>query len=108
MAANLLQVNFKLKVSPEEYDRTASSLGQAFADVDGLAWKIWLLNREEREAGGIYLFSDDAAVDAFLQGPLAAQVKAAPFLTELSVKRFSVMQDVTDVTRGPVNARVGV
>jgi hypothetical protein len=102
MAANIVQINFRLNVPADEYERIATPLGDAFASVDGLQWKIWLLNPAEKEAGGIYLFRDAAAVDAFLTGPLAAQVKAAPFLRDLSVKRFEVMDELTAATRGPV------
>ena len=102
MAATLLQINFNLKVSSGEYETTANSLADTFANVEGLEWKIWTLNADQREAGGIYLFRDAAAVDAFLAGPLAAEVKKAPFLDNLSVKRFDVMDQATAVTRGPV------
>lgn len=107
MSARILQINFKLNVSPAEYESIVTPLGNAFAAVDGLQWKIWLLNASEREAGGIYLFDNDAAVDTFLDGPLVAEVKKAPFLRELSVKRFEVMDEVTVATRGPVTSGVG-
>jgi hypothetical protein len=106
MAGKILQINFKLNVSAQEYERTIAPLAEAFTAVDGLQWKIWLLNPSEGEAGGIYLFEDDAAVEAFLAGPLVAEIKRAPFLRELSAKRFDVMAEVTAATRGPVASRV--
>ncbi|MEO7133588.1 MAG: YdhR family protein [Vicinamibacterales bacterium] len=106
MNANILQINFKLNVSPEAYTTIATGLGDAFASVDGLEWKIWLLNPEGSEAGGIYCFRDTSAAQAFLGGRLVAQVKAAPFLTDLSVKQFQVMDKLTAVTRGPVTSTV--
>ena len=106
MNANILQVNFKLNVTPEAYTTIATGLGDAFASVEGLEWKIWLLNPESSEAGGIYCFRDASATQAFLGGPLVAQVKAAAFLTDLSVKQFQVMNELTAVTRGPVTSNV--
>ena len=49
----ILQVNFKLNVSPAEYRKMCESVAQAVADVPGLVWKIWLLNEQEGVAGGI-------------------------------------------------------
>ena len=105
MAGTVLQVNAKLNVSPAEYEKTVTPMADAFAAVEGLRWKIWLVNEEEREAGGIYLFDDESSCSAFLAGPLGAALKSAPFFRELSVKQFEVMSDVTEVTRGPVAER---
>lgn len=100
----ILQVNFKLNVSSAEYQSICDSVAQAFAQVQGLRWKIWLLNEQEKEAGGIYLFADEAALNEYLSGPLVARVKSMPEIRELSVKRFEVMEDVTAITHGPVSA----
>ena len=108
MPGTVLQVNFKLNVSPAEYEKTVTPMADAFAEVDGLRWKLWLLNQQEREAGGVYLFEDEPSCAAFLAGPLAAAVKSAPFLRELSIKRFDVMTELTEVTRGPVSERAKV
>jgi hypothetical protein len=108
MPGTVLQVNFKLNVSPAEYEKTVTPMADAFAEVEGLRWKMWLLNQEEREAGGVYLFVDEPSCAAFLAGPLAAAVKSAPFLRELSIKRFDVMTELTEVTRGPVSERAKV
>jgi len=56
----------------------------------------------ENEAGGIYLFDDEASLKAYLEGPLAAQVMNHPALSEMSAKAFDVLSDVTAITRGPV------
>jgi hypothetical protein len=98
----ILQINFTLTVPASDYEKLADSVAQAFAEVPGLKWKIWLLNPGAQEAGGIYLFESQATVDAFLNGPLVAQVKALPAIRNLSVKQFEVMPEVTAVTRGPV------
>lgn len=102
MSARLLQLNFKFSVSAAEYQAAVSALAEAFAAVSGLRWKIWILNETEQEAGGIYLFDDEASVKALLESPLAAQVTNHPALSDFSVKQFDVMEDVTAITRGPV------
>ncbi len=102
MSAALLQVNFKFSVPSSEYGQMAASLASQFAAVPGLRWKVWIMNEAESEAGGIYLFEDDAAMRAYLAGPLAAAVAQHPALTDISVKPFAVMGDATAITRGPV------
>jgi hypothetical protein len=41
-----------------------------------------------------------AAANAYLQGPIVAQITSHPALSSFSVKQFDVMPDVTKVTRG--------
>lgn len=98
----ILQINFKLSVSIEEYRTICKSLAHAVADIPGLRWKVWLLNELEKEAGGIYLFNSEKALNDYLAGPIVAQVRSHPGLEDLSAKRFEVMQEVTVVTRGPI------
>lgn len=102
MSVKLLQLNFKFNVSGTEYEQAVSPLAKEFAGLPGLRWKVWILNEAEKEAGGIYLFDDEASVKAYLEGPLAAQVTSHPALSDFSVKQFDVMEDVTEITRGPV------
>lgn len=102
MAEKLLQINFKFNVPKADYEQAANSLAPSFAEVNGLRWKVWILNEAENEAGGIYLFEDEASLEAYLTGPLAEQVKNHPALSDMSAKQFDVMPDVTAVTRGPV------
>ena len=45
----ILQIDFKLNVSPTEYRKIAESVVQAIADVPGLVWKVWLLNEPDGE-----------------------------------------------------------
>ncbi len=101
MSKKILQINFNFSVSKAEYEQAVSQLAQQFADLGGLRWKIWIMNDAEREAGGIYLFDDEKSVRAYLEGPLAAQVKAYKALSNLSVKQFDVMDELTGITRGP-------
>ena len=102
MSVKLLQLNFKFNVSEAEYKQAVSPLASEFATVPGLRWKIWMINEAEHEAGGIYLFDDEASVKALLEGPLVAQVTSHPALSDFSVKQFDVMEEMTAITRGPV------
>ena len=100
----ILQINFNLNVPVAEYQKMADSVAHAFADVPGLRWKIWLLNPAAQEAGGIYLFDSQASVDAYLNGPLVAQLRRLTSIQNISVKQFEVMPEITALTRGPLEA----
>ena len=103
MSEKVLQVNFKFNVSRAEYEAAVAGLADAFAAVPGCRWKIWLMNEREKEAGGIYLFENDAAVDAMLNGELIAGVLAHPALADFSVKRFDVLPEASARTRAPLH-----
>jgi hypothetical protein len=100
----ILQINFTLNMPVAEYQKMADSVAQAFLGVPGLKWKISLLNPATQEAGGIYLFDSQTSLDAYLNGPLVAQLKGLTAIRNLSMKQFDVMPDITALTRGPVEA----
>ena len=99
MSAKILQINYKLNGPRAEYERENLPYAQPIADILGLRWKVWIINEGQSEAGGIYLFDDDAAVKAFMDGPIVAEMKGDP---TLSIKPFDVIADLTSITRGPV------
>ena len=100
----ILLINFKLNVSPAEYRKIAQSVVQAIADAPGVVWKVWLLNEQDGEAGGIHLFQDAQSLAAYLSGPIIGQIKSLPQLREISAKRFETIPELTVVTRGPIPA----
>lgn len=68
MYPRILQLNFKFNSSPTEYKQAVSPLATAVASVPVCRWKIWILDEENNEAGGIYLFGDEASVQSYLEG----------------------------------------
>lgn len=102
MAKTILQINFRFNVTLDEYTATVKELAGQFAQLDGLEWKVWIMNEARKEAGGIYLFKDQDSLDKYLGGPLAKSVVSHPALADFSVRQFEVMPDITAITRGPV------
>src|SRR5215471_13788946 len=100
----ILQINFNLNVPVVEYQKMVDSVAHAFLDVPGLRWKIWLLSPAAQEAGGIYLFDSQASLDAYLNGPLVAQLRVLTAIRNVSTRQFEVMPESTALTRGPVEA----
>jgi len=102
MSHQILQVNFKFNVSREQYEDTVSPMAQDFAEVPGCLWKIWLMNEADNEAGGIYLFADEASMEKFKGSPLVASVLSHPALGDFSIKQFEVLEKISRVTRAPL------
>ena len=102
MSATILQINFKFSVSRSDYEQAVSPLADPISGVAGLRWKVWIMNEAESEAGGIMLFDDAASVQAYLAGPIVAQITSHPALSDFSVKQFEVMEGQTAITRGPL------
>lgn len=103
MSQQILQVNFKFNVSKNDYENTVAPLANDFAKVPGCQWKIWLMNEKDKEAGGIYLFEDERAVDKFKASPLVDAVLNHPALSDHSIKQFDVLEKVSAVTHAPLS-----
>jgi hypothetical protein len=102
MSTTVLQINFKFSVSPAELAEAFAPLAEPIAKVPGLRWKIWSLNEATSEFAGIYLFDDADSVQAYLEGPIIAEVSKHPALSDMSVKQFGVLDEFSAITRGPV------
>jgi hypothetical protein len=102
MSVRVLQINFKFDVPSIDLKNAFAPLVNDIAAVPGLRWKVWIINEQEHEAGGIYLFDDSDSVQTYLEGPIVSGLKAHPALSEISAKQFDVLEDFTATTRGPV------
>jgi hypothetical protein len=100
----ILQINFALNMPVAEYQKMVDSIANAFRDVPGLRWKIWLLNPATQEAGGIYLFDSQASLDAYVNGPLVAKLRGHASIRNISINQFDVIPEATTLTRGPLIA----
>lgn len=100
MAIQIAQINYKLEGSREKYVEENLPYAQPIADVPGLRWKVWTINEARGEAGGVYLFEDQTSLQEFLDGEMITEMKADP---SLSIKIFDVIDDLSAITRGPIN-----
>ena len=69
----------------------------------GIIWKVWIVNEAEKIAGGIYLFEDEASVEAYLNGPIIAAMRSMPVISDFEAKIFDVIPEPTKITHGPVD-----
>ncbi|MGD0496210.1 MAG: YdhR family protein [Candidatus Bathyarchaeia archaeon] len=99
----ILQIDFKFKATRPQVEQVFLQGAQPIANVKGLLWKVWLMNEAEKSAGGIYLFKDDASVEAYLKGEIIAATKNNPAVSDIEVKVFDILPEPTKITRGPVD-----
>ena len=99
MARQLLQIDFPAG-GPwgEEMASAYVDLAHTIAGAPGLIWKIWTENPETKEAGGIYLFEDEASLAAYLEEH-TARLKSFG-VAQINAKRFAVNEPLTQITRG--------
>ena len=103
MSQKMLVTNYSYNITSEEYKNTVAQLAQAFADVPGCLWKIWLIDEEKKEAGAVYLFKDDEALQNFKASPLVASVLSHPALSNFDLKERSILTEVSEITRAPLH-----
>jgi hypothetical protein len=102
LALKLLQMDYPFNgpwgsEMTEEY----SDLARRIADVPGLICKVWTENPGAREAGGIYLFQDEASLDSYLAGKIE-RMKASG-IEDVRAKKFDVNEELTQITRGRIS-----
>lgn len=100
----IVQINYTRPEMPKaEWEaRYTDDRAKQFLAVPGLQWKIWLDGEEDRRAGGIYLFADRAAAEAYVAGPIVARMKANPEIADLQIRIFDVRERMSAITNAPV------
>ena len=76
-------------------------LAEGIAATPGLRWKIWTENTEEGRAGGIYLFEDAAAADAYRTMHMARL--AAFGVADVRAMSFAVNEQLSRIDRAPLD-----
>ena len=102
MALKLLQMDYPF-CGPwgSEMSEKYSYLAHSIAVVPGLICKVWTENPETGEAGGIYLFEDEASLDSYLAGKIE-RMKASG-IERVRARKFDVNERLTEITRGRIS-----
>lgn len=98
MTGKLLQIDFRM-AGPWGDDLVAACtpLAQSIANERGLVWKIWTENKQTGEAGGIYLFEDEASAEAYA-AMHTERLAANGGISEIRVRMFDVNAALTKIT----------
>lgn len=97
----ILQVDFPYS-GPfgEEMAEQMRQLAVSISEEPGLLWKIWTINEDAGEAGGIYLFADRGAADAYAEKHTTRLTQMG--IESINAKVFEVHMSLTSITNGPV------
>lgn len=97
----ILQVDFPYS-GPWDQAMTEAmeGLAHSIAGEPGLIWKIWTVNEETQEAGGIYLFQDIPSAEAYLEMH-TARLKGFG-IPHVNGKLFSVNEALSKIDRAPI------
>jgi quinol monooxygenase YgiN len=94
-------VTFNLRsAAQEDYLALSRELAPLYAEVPGLTTKYWLSDPATNTYGGVYVWTNRAAMEAYMAGELAAAVMAHPNLRDIASNDFDILEVPTRVTRG--------
>lgn len=97
----LLQVDFPF-AGPfgDDMANAMKELAESIAQEPGFVWKVWTENPDTKEAGGIYLFEDEASARNYLEKH-TARLKGFG-ISGVNGKVFRVNETLSAIDNGPV------
>jgi hypothetical protein len=98
----ILHLRFKLRVPPGVFLAHSREAASIIASVEGLIWKIWVLQEEEHEIGGMYLFASRETAEAYLNHPVVKTVCSNPAVAFTQSQLWDVESSLSAITRGPL------
>ena len=98
----LLQVDFPYR-GPfgDDMAEALKGLAESITQEPGCIWKIWTENESRQEAGGIYLFEDEATARSYLEMH-TARLKSFG-VSDIRSRIFKVNQALSQITNAPVS-----
>ncbi|HXY11535.1 MAG TPA: YdhR family protein [Terriglobales bacterium] len=98
----VLHLRFKLRVPPHVLLAKSREAASIIASVDGLIWKIWVSQEEQFEMGGLYLFANREAAEAYLNHSVIQAVCNNPAVVSTQSQLWEVESSLSAVTRAPL------
>jgi heme-degrading monooxygenase HmoA len=94
-------ITFSLEgISEEQYGGQLEAVAPAFANLPGLVSKTWLANEQTNTYGGLYVWQDREAMEAYPETDIYKGMVANPYFKDFTVKDFAVLEGPTRITRG--------
>ncbi len=98
----VLLIQRSFRGSPSEWEHEALRLADPIANIPGLTWMIWTINPDTQSVCGICLFATEQAVQRFVDGPVAAQMRASQPDDLLRMTVQEVLPGPSAITRAPI------
>src|SRR5437879_12866314 len=100
MSQKILQINFKFTTATADHLKLVAPLADPIGAVPGLTWKIWMLNDQNHEAGGVYLFRAEASVNAYLTRDIGLGMQQQPTVRDMSADGRDGAEKIATNRRG--------
>ena len=105
MTQKVFTTKFNYSMPTEELKKIMPAVAFKFSDIPGCSWKIWLMNEDQKEAGGVYLFDSARALEQFLNSPLFASIANNPAFSNLETNAFGVAEAPSLITDAPLTKK---
>ena len=102
MTKKVFTTKFNYSMPTEELKKIMPAVAPKFSGIPGCDWKIWLINEDRKEAGGVYLFESAKALEQFLNSSLFASVANNPAFSNLQTNTFGVDETASVITDAPL------
>lgn len=96
----LVQVDFPYQGSfGSEMAKELKGLAESITEEPGFLWKIWTENQQAAEAGGIYMFENEATATAYIAMHTARLKEFG--VPEVRARIFDVNEELSKITKSP-------
>jgi hypothetical protein len=103
-----LHVEVTLNVTPDEWLAACEAAVPLMRRLEGLEWKLWVLDREHARAGGVYLFRDRASARAYESGPFIQHLRSSAAVRGVETRLLPLVDALSRRTFGLVGGRLRV
>ena len=98
----ILTTKFNYSMPTEELKKIMPAVAPKFSEIPGCIWKIWLINEDNKEAGGVYLFDSALELEQFLNSSLLASVANNPAFSNFETNTFGIEEAASVITGAPL------
>ncbi len=98
----VLHLRLKLRVPPDVLLSESREAASFIATLEGLIWKIWIFQAETLEVGGMYLFANREAAEAYLNHPIVQALRLNPNVVSTHSQLWDVESSLSALTRAPL------
>ena len=98
----VLHMCIRLRGEPHVLLARSQEAATIIASAEGLIWKIWVLQNDQSEIGGVYLFANREAAEAYLNHPVIQALSSNPSIVSTESRLWEVEGSLSAITRAPL------
>jgi len=102
MKKKVFITKFNYSIPTGEFKKIMPAVAPEFSAIPGCCWKIWLINEDRKQAGGVYLFESATELEQFLNSKLLASVANNPAFSNFETNTFGIEEEASALTGAPL------